>query len=59
MKNYKFTINGNQYEVEVKSFEENIAEIEVNGTSYTVELQKEIKAPKTPKLVRAKVVPIE
>ncbi len=57
MKNYKFTINGNQYEVEVKSFEENIAEIEVNGTSYTVELQKEIKAPKTPKLVRAKVSP--
>ena len=57
MKNYKFTINGNQYEVEVKTFEENIAEIEVNGSSFTVELQKEIQAPKTPKLVRVKVPP--
>jgi biotin carboxyl carrier protein len=52
MRRYKFTISGNKYNVEIKSFEENIAEIEVNGTSYQVELGKEIKTPQTPKLVR-------
>jgi len=52
MRRYKFTIGGNRYNVEIKSLEENIAEIEVNGTSYQVELDKEIKTPQTPKLVR-------
>ena len=52
MRRYKFTISGNKYNVEIKSIEENIAEIEVNGTSYRVELGKEIKTPQTPKLVR-------
>ncbi len=52
MRRYKFTIGGNKYNVEIKSLEENIAEIEVNGTSYHVELGKEIKTPQTPKLVR-------
>jgi biotin carboxyl carrier protein len=52
MRRYKFTISGNKYNVEIKSFEENIAEIEVNGTSYQVELGKEIKTPQTPKLIR-------
>jgi len=52
MKSYKFKINGNDYSVDIKNIEDNIAEIEVNGTPYEVELTKEIKAPKTPKLVR-------
>ena len=52
MRRYKFTISGNKYNVEIKSFEENLAEVEVNGTSYLVELGKEIKTPQTPKLVR-------
>ena len=52
MRRYKFTIGGNSYNVEIKSLEENSAEIEVNGTSYQVELGKEIKTPQTPKLVR-------
>jgi len=52
MRRYKFTIGGNKYNVEIKSFEENIAEIEVNGTYYQVELGQEIKTPQTPKLVR-------
>ncbi len=52
MRRYKFTIGGNKYNVEIKSLEENIAEIEVNGTSYHVELGNEIKTPQTPKLVR-------
>ncbi|MBA4252288.1 MAG: acetyl-CoA carboxylase biotin carboxyl carrier protein subunit [Chlorobiaceae bacterium] len=52
MKNYKFTINGNTYEVTLHNIEDNIAEIEVNGTNYTVEIDRKIQTPKTPKLVR-------
>ena len=52
MKTYKFTISGNKYTVNIKSFEDNIAEIELNGTPYTVEMEHEIKTTKTPKLVR-------
>jgi biotin carboxyl carrier protein len=52
MKTYKFTISGNNYTVNIKSFEDNIAEIEVNGTPYTVEMEQEIKTTKTPKLIR-------
>lgn len=57
MKKFKFTINGNQYETEVLSIEENMAEIEVNGTLYKVEVDKAMKATKTPKLVRQVAVP--
>ncbi len=52
MKKYSFTINGNKYEVTLKDIEENVASIEVNGTPYNVEIHKEIKQTKTPKLVR-------
>ena len=52
MRRYKFRISGNKYSIEIKSLEENIAEVEVNGTSYQVELGNEIKTPQTPKLVR-------
>ena len=52
MKNYKFSINGNQYEVEVFEVEGNIARIEVNGTTYNVELQQEAPLVK-PKPVAA------
>lgn len=58
MKKYNFIINGNQYEAHIDSIEDNVAEIEINGTSYSVTLDKSIEpAPKTPKLVRAVVVP--
>lgn len=53
MKKFKFVINGNGYDVEVLGFEENIAKIEVNGTEYNVEVQKDLKMTKTPTLVRA------
>jgi biotin carboxyl carrier protein len=63
MKTYKFTISGNRYTVSIKSFEDNIAEIEVNGTPYTVEMEQEIKTTKTPKLIRpekpAQKAPVE
>lgn len=55
MKKFEFTINGNKYEVKLKDVEENIAQIEVNGTEYSVEIHREIKKVKTPKLVRSEV----
>ncbi len=57
MKRFKFTINGNQYETEILSLEDNVAEVEVNGTKYYVEVNREIKTTKTPKLVRSVAVP--
>ncbi|MCT4636456.1 MAG: biotin/lipoyl-binding protein [Bacteroidales bacterium] len=56
MKKFDFTIKGNKYEVEISSFENNIAEIEVNGTHYSVEVHQEVKKSKTPTLVRPEVV---
>jgi glutaconyl-CoA/methylmalonyl-CoA decarboxylase subunit gamma len=53
MKKFSFVINGNAYEVEVLGFEENIAKVEVNGTQYNVEVQKDLKMTKTPTLIRA------
>lgn len=57
MKSYKFKINGNDYAVEIKSVEDDIAEVEVNGTPYQVQLTKELKITKTPKLVRSPASP--
>ncbi|HHP7240563.1 MAG TPA: acetyl-CoA carboxylase biotin carboxyl carrier protein [Cyclobacteriaceae bacterium] len=54
MKRFKFRINGNIYQVDIHNFEGNLAELEVNGTPYKVELEKEMAVSKTPKLVRAK-----
>jgi len=55
MKKFKFTIRGNNYEVDIVSFENDIAKLEVNGTSYNVELQKQDQTSKTPILVRQAV----
>ncbi len=52
MKKFKFTINGNNYEVEIQGIEDNIAKVEVNGTLYDVEVHKDLKMSKTPTLVR-------
>ncbi len=57
MKKFKFTIRGNKYDVELLNIEDNIAEIDVNGSKYEVEIEQEVKTTKTPKLVRPKVVP--
>lgn len=57
MKRFKFTINGNKYETEILNIEDNFAEIEVNGTRYYVEVNRDIKPTKTPRLVRAAAVP--
>lgn len=52
MKKYKFTISGSEYEVHIKDIEDNIAEVDVNGTRYEVLIHNEIKTSKTPRLVR-------
>ena len=52
MKSFKFTIQGNHYDVDVKSIEENIAQVEVNGTNYEVEIHRQVSVTKTPILVR-------
>ncbi len=52
MKSYKFTIQGSQYEVDIKSIDQNIADIEVNGTHYEVEIHRQTTVTKTPVLVR-------
>ena len=48
MKQYKFKINGNQYNVDINSVEGNIASVTVNGTSYQVELENAPAAPAAP-----------
>jgi len=56
MKKFKFTIQGNAYEVEIQNIEDNVAEIEVNGSMYKVEIQREEKQQsKTPVLIRKSV----
>lgn len=57
MKKFKLSINGNSYEVEIQNIEDNIAEIDVNGTLYKVEVDRSLQATKTPKLVRSVSVP--
>lgn len=53
MKNFKFKIYDNNYNVRIVSHEDDIIQLEVNGTSYAVKLDAEIKQKKTPTLVRS------
>ena len=39
MKEYKFKINGNEYNVAVKKVEGKIAEVNVNGVDYSIEME--------------------
>ena len=43
MKQFKYTINGNLYNVTVNRVEDDIAEVEVNGTPYKVVMDKPAK----------------
>ena len=47
MKQYKYRINGSLYNVVVNKTTDDIAEVEVNGTPYTVEIEKKSKKQKT------------
>ncbi|MFA6581013.1 MAG: biotin/lipoyl-containing protein [Paludibacter sp.] len=44
MKKFKFKIDGSEYEVSVNEIDKNIAEIEVNGTPFTVEIERQEKS---------------
>lgn len=45
MKEYKYKINGTVYKVGIGDIDNGIAEVEVNGTPYKVELEKKAEAP--------------
>ena len=57
MKEYKYKINGNLYNVVIGDIEDNIAHVEVNGTHYTVEMEKKPKAEVAPKPVARPAAP--
>jgi len=52
MKEYKYTINGNKYEVVISDITENIATLTVNGEQYTVEMEKQAEPEKPKPVVR-------
>ena len=53
MKEYKYTINGNKYEVVVGDIKDNIATLTVNGEDYTVEMEKQPEPEKKKPVVKA------
>ncbi len=57
MKRFKFAIRGNDYDVEVRDIEDNVAEVEVNGTVYQVDIKLDKPIIKTPKLMRSITTP--
>lgn len=57
MKNYKFKIDDNNYDVDVVSVKDRIAKVNVNGILYEIEVEQELTTSKTPTLVRQEVVP--
>lgn len=57
MKEFKYKINGSQYKVEVIKEEDSVVELEVNGTPYTVEIERAVKkAPE--KISRPAAAPV-
>ena len=55
MKEYKYKINGNEYNVVINSIEDGLADIEVNGTPYKVEILTEKKKASKPAIKHATV----
>lgn len=53
MKRFRFGIQGQKFQVDVTQKDEKFLTVEVNGTPYEVELDREIKTTKTPVLVRS------
>lgn len=41
MKEYKYTINGSKYEVQIGDIKDNIVSVTVNGEAYSVEMEPE------------------
>ncbi|HHT23293.1 MAG TPA: biotin/lipoyl-binding protein [Bacteroidales bacterium] len=55
MKKYKFTINDKDYSVVINDIENDVADVEVNGTAYSIKLNQAQKTSKTPILIRKEV----
>ena len=53
MKEYKYTINGNKYDVEIVDIVENIATVTVNGENYSVEREKEPEPEKKKVVIKS------
>lgn len=52
---FKMKIHGNEYTVDIKNVGEGEAQVEVNGTVYSVAFEAERKVSKTPTLTRTPV----
>ena len=52
MKDYKYTINGNKYEVVIADITDCVATLTVNGEEYKVEMEKEAEPEKKKPVVR-------
>ena len=52
MKEYKYTINGNKYEVAIGEIVDNIATLTVNGEEFKVEMEREPEPEKKKPVVR-------
>ena len=52
MKEYKYTINGNKYEVAIGEIVDNIATLTVNGEEFKVEMEKQAEPEKKKPVVR-------
>lgn len=57
MKEFRYKINGNLYKVNVGDIEDNKVHVEVNGTSYAVELEKTSKPVIKPVVRTASTTP--
>jgi biotin carboxyl carrier protein len=57
MKKFKFKIHGNNYDVDIKKHDGNKITLEINGSMFDVELEREIVTKKTPMLIQAAVAP--
>lgn len=53
MKTYKYTINGNKYEVAIGEIVENVATLTVNGEEFKVEMEQEPEPVKKKPVVKA------
>jgi len=56
MKEYKYTINGNKYDVVIGDIANEMATVTVNGEEYKVEMEPEPK-PEKPKVVARQAAP--
>lgn len=57
MKEYKFKINGSEYKVNINEVEGQEIKLDVNGTAYTVTVDKEMRAQKPRTIVQTNNAP--